>query len=89
MTIQIYLPSGDPQGIRIAEITTRTVRVLDVPRTEIKSFFEMPESDQVAVYYLFGEEAGISGPNATLGGPTPPDNDSSITSKIRPSGLTP
>lgn len=58
MTIQIYLPSGDPQGIRIAEITTRTVRVLDVPRTEIKSFFEMPESDQVAVYYLFGEEAG-------------------------------
>ena len=58
MTIQIYLPSGDPQGIRIAEITTRTVRILDVPRTEIVSFFEMPESDQVAVYYLFGDEAG-------------------------------
>jgi hypothetical protein len=30
-TIQIFLPSGDPQGIRIAEITTRIVRVLEVP----------------------------------------------------------
>lgn len=48
MNIQIYLPTGDPQGIRIAEITTRTVWILDVPRMEIKSFFEMPESDQVA-----------------------------------------
>lgn len=67
MTIQIYLPSGNPQGIRIAEITTRTVRVLDVPRTEIASFFEMPESDQVAVYYLFGDEAGDHRTQCTIG----------------------
>lgn len=25
-TIQIYLPAGDPRGIRVAEITTRIVR---------------------------------------------------------------
>jgi hypothetical protein len=25
-TIQIFLPGGDPQGIRIAEITTRIVQ---------------------------------------------------------------
>lgn len=31
-TIQIFLPSGDPQGIRVAEITTRIVRVIEVPR---------------------------------------------------------
>ncbi len=40
----------------MAEITTRAVRVLDVPRTDMASFFEMPESDQVRVYYLFGAE---------------------------------
>ncbi len=57
LTIQIYLPFGDPQGIRVAEITTRTVQVFDVPRSETSSFFDMPESDQVAVYYLFGEES--------------------------------
>jgi predicted GIY-YIG superfamily endonuclease len=56
-TIQIYLPFGDPQGIRVAEVTTRTVQVFDVPRTEIDAFFAMPESDQVAVYYLVGEES--------------------------------
>lgn len=27
-TIQIFLPSGEPHGIRIAEITTRIVRVM-------------------------------------------------------------
>ena len=32
-TIQIYLPSGTPQGLRHAEITTRTVIVFDVPRS--------------------------------------------------------
>ncbi len=57
LTIQIYLPFGDPQGIRVAEITTRTVQAFDVPRSEIAAFFDMPESNQVAVYYLFGDEA--------------------------------
>jgi hypothetical protein len=32
-TLQIYLPGGDPQGIRVAEITTRIVQVIEVPRT--------------------------------------------------------
>lgn len=32
-TIQIFLPTGDPNGIRQAEITTRSVRVFDVPRS--------------------------------------------------------
>lgn len=57
-TIQIYLPFGDPQRMRVAEITTRTVQVFDVPRNEIPSFSEMPESERVAVYYLFGDEGG-------------------------------
>lgn len=32
-TIQIFLPFGDPQAIRVAEITTRIVRVMEVPRS--------------------------------------------------------
>ncbi len=28
---QIFLPSGEPHGIRIAEITTRIVQVIEVP----------------------------------------------------------
>jgi hypothetical protein len=55
-TIQIFLPSGDPQGIRIAEITTRIVQLIEVPRSLLPDFLKMPESDQVALYFLFSEE---------------------------------
>lgn len=54
-TIQIFLPGGDPRGIRIAEITTRIVQVIEVPRSLLQDFIQMPESDQVALYFLFGE----------------------------------
>lgn len=53
-TIQIYLPQGDPSGIRQAEITTRTVRVFEVPRPLLPEFREMPEAKQVGLYFLFG-----------------------------------
>lgn len=54
-TIQIFLPGGDPRGIRVAEITTRIVQVIEVPRSLLPDFLKMPESDQVALYFLFGE----------------------------------
>jgi predicted GIY-YIG superfamily endonuclease len=54
-TIQIYLPGGDPQGIRVAEITTRIVQVIEVPRSLLPEFLKMSESGQVAVYFLVGE----------------------------------
>jgi predicted GIY-YIG superfamily endonuclease len=55
-TIQIFLPNGDPQGIRISEITTRIVQVIEIPRSLLPDFLKMPESDQVALYFLFSEE---------------------------------
>lgn len=55
-TIQIFLPNGDPRGIRVAEITTRIVQVIEVPRSLLQDFLKMPESDQVAVYFLVGED---------------------------------
>lgn len=55
-TIQIFLPSGDPRGIRIAEITTRILQVIEVPRSLLAEFADMPESKQVAFYFLFGED---------------------------------
>lgn len=54
-TIQIFLPGGDPRGVRVAEITTRIVQVIEVPRSLLPEFLRMPESDQVALYLLVGE----------------------------------
>ncbi|MDD2878841.1 MAG: GIY-YIG nuclease family protein [Rhodoferax sp.] len=60
-TIQIYLPTGDPRGMRVAEITTRIVRVIEVPRSQLAEFLKLPEAQQVGVYFLLGElsEAGL------------------------------
>lgn len=54
-TIQIFLPDGDPRGIRFAELTTRIVQVIEVPRSLLPAFLAMPESGQVALYFLVGE----------------------------------
>ncbi|WP_036134854.1 GIY-YIG nuclease family protein [Luteimonas mephitis] len=66
-TIQIFLPSGDPQGIRTAEITTRIVRMIEVPRSLLSDFFRMPEAEQVGVYFLFGEDEQAGAPKAYIG----------------------
>ena len=56
--IQIVLPSGEPHGIRIAEITTRIVKVIEVPRSLLADFLAMEQSSQVGVYVLVGEDTG-------------------------------
>lgn len=47
--------------MRVAEITTRIVRVIKVPRSQLADFLNMPEAQQVGVYFLMGElsEAGL------------------------------
>lgn len=66
-TIQIFLPSGNPQGIRVAEITTRIVRVIDVPRSMVSTFCTMPEALQVGLYFLFGESEDSGAPQVYIG----------------------
>lgn len=66
-TIQIFLPGGDPTGIRVAEITTRIVQVIDVPRKLLPDFLKMPESAQVGVYYLVAAPEDGSEPQVYIG----------------------
>jgi hypothetical protein len=66
-TIQIYLPSGNPTGIRIASITTRTVSVFDVPRPLLSEFLNEPEAQQVGLYFLIGAAETDERPQAYIG----------------------
>jgi hypothetical protein len=67
-TIQIYLPSGDPRGIRIAALTTSIVQVIEVPRALLSEFQVMPESKQTGLYVLVGgEEEEMDQPLAYIG----------------------
>lgn len=57
-TIQIFLPGGDPRGLRIAEITTSIVRVFEIPRSLLSEFLSHQAADQVGVYFLLGAGEG-------------------------------
>ncbi len=66
-TIQIFLPGGDPRGIRVAELTTRILQVIEVPRSLIGEFTKMPESKQVALYFLLGGSDDGDDPQVYIG----------------------
>lgn len=53
-TIQIYLPDGNPRSIRIAEITSRTIQSIFIPRSRLKYVSERSELKNVSIYFLIG-----------------------------------
>lgn len=66
-TIQIYLPKGDPRGLRVAELTTSIVRVIEVPRTLLDEFLTMPEAKQVGLYLLVNDDEDQDYPAVYIG----------------------
>ncbi len=66
-TIQIFLPGGDARGIRVAEITTRIIQIVDVPRSLLGDFVRMPESEHVAVYFLIADGSDGTAPRVYVG----------------------
>jgi hypothetical protein len=66
-TIQVYLPSGDPRGIRKADITTRIMQVVEVPRTQLDTFLAMPEAQRVSVYFLVNPGGDTETPQIYIG----------------------
>jgi hypothetical protein len=66
-TIQIFLPFGSPRGIKIAEITNRTVQAIYIPRNELDRVEVRDEIKNVGVYYLFGQGENDSKPEVYIG----------------------
>lgn len=54
-TIQIFLPDGNPRGVRIAEITNRTVKAILFPRNQFDYMLTRDELKNVGFYFLFGD----------------------------------
>lgn len=66
-TIQIYCPNGEPRGVRIAEITTRIVQAVVVPRAMLDEAWARPELAAVGVYFLFGKPDSDELPKVYVG----------------------
>ena len=60
-TIQIFLPDGNARSIRIAEVTSRTVQAIQIPRSKLAEAGQREEVRNVGVYFLFGDadEGGL------------------------------
>lgn len=54
-TMQIFMPDGLPTSIKIAEITTRIVQLILVPRNKLNELGLRDEAKNVGVYFLFGK----------------------------------
>lgn len=66
-TIQIFLPQGEPRGIRIAEVTTRVVQAVFVPRSKLADAGHRDELRSVGVYFLFGQPEDAAKPIVYIG----------------------
>jgi hypothetical protein len=66
-TIQFFLPQGEPRGIRIAEITTRIVQAVYVPRSKLAEAGKRDELRGVGVYFLFGQPEDVAKPKCYIG----------------------
>jgi len=66
-TIQIFLPDGSPRSVKIAEITNRVVKAVLVPRNKLDYMAEREELQNVALYFLFGENAESAKPITYIG----------------------
>jgi hypothetical protein len=62
-----FLPSGNPSGVRIAEITTRIVRLFEIPRKLLNDFLQVEKSEQVGIYFLIGQGENSAAPNVYIG----------------------
>jgi len=55
-TIQIFLTDGNPRGIKIADLTTGTIQVIQFPRSKLEEAIRRGELDAVGIYFLIGDE---------------------------------
>jgi hypothetical protein len=66
-TIQVFLPDGNPRSLKIAEITSRTVQAILIPRAKLDYAAQRPELKNVGIYFLVGVSDEDSKPMLYVG----------------------
>jgi hypothetical protein len=66
-SIQVFLPDGEPRGIRIAGIDNRGTRAVAFPRSKFAEACKRDELSWVGVYFLFGTKDGADRMSVYIG----------------------
>lgn len=56
-TIKIYLIDGEPNGLKMAELSNWVGQAIVIPRNKLKEIKQRPECNKPAVYFLVGKES--------------------------------
>lgn len=55
-TITTYLVDGNPDGVKMAELSNWVGKSISIPRNKLKNVKDRNECNQPSVYFLFGGE---------------------------------
>ncbi|MCJ7769293.1 MAG: GIY-YIG nuclease family protein, partial [Dehalococcoidales bacterium] len=66
-TIQIYIPDGNPRSIKIADITSRTVQAILLPRPNLEYAITRKELHKVGIYFLINNDSDEEKPIVYIG----------------------
>lgn len=59
-SIQIYLPDGNPKGIKVCEIPNSVIKAVFIPRNLLDKVSEFENIEKVGIYFLFSEKDELS-----------------------------
>ena len=66
-TIKIFLPTGEAESLRVAEISNWTGKALAAPRSELEQILAREEMSQSGIYFLIGRDPDTDKPIAYIG----------------------
>lgn len=66
-TVRIFIPSGEPEGLRIVEKSNRTSQGLVFPRSLFSEVRQLPEIKRTGVYILWGPSESGQLPSVYVG----------------------
>jgi hypothetical protein len=61
------MPDGSPTSVKIAEVTTRVVQLVLIPRNKLNEMVNREEIKNVGIYFLFGKGETDKKPNVYIG----------------------
>lgn len=67
-TIRIFLPDGNPRGVRRVERSSNSnIRLFDIPRSGLGAFCQMSEAAEMGIYFLLSSAQLYIGQTSDLG----------------------
>jgi hypothetical protein len=66
-TIKIFLPNGEAESLRVAEISNWTGKAIAAPRSELEQVLAREEMSQSGVYFLIGRDPDTNNQLAYIG----------------------